>query len=74
MANGGKDIKFGDDKRPVSVVPNTEQFLYNKSSGQFLRDEFGNRLVTQVDTYFIADATMAKATMQLLILVLLELL
>ena len=62
MANGGKDIKFGDDKRPVSIVPNTEQFLYNKSSGQFLRDEFGNRLVTQVDTYFIADSTMAKAT------------
>jgi len=62
MASGGKDIKFGDDKRPVSVVPNDEQFLYNKASGQYLTDEFGNRLVTKVDTYFIADATMAKAT------------
>ena len=62
MASGGKDIKFGDDKRPVSIVPNDEQFLYNKASGQYLTDEFGNRLVTKVDTYFIADATMAKAT------------
>ena len=59
---GGKDIKFGDDKRPVSVIPNSEQFLYNKASGQFLTDEYGNRLITKVDTYFIADATMAKAT------------
>ena len=62
MANGGKDIKFGDDKRPVSVIPNNEQFLYNKANGQYLTDEFGNRLITKVDTYFIADSTMAKAT------------
>ena len=46
MASGGKDIKFGNDKRPVSIVPNNEQFLYNKASGQYLTDEFGNRLVT----------------------------
>ena len=62
MANGGKDIKFGDDKRPVSIIPNDEQFLYNKANGQFLTDEFGNRLITKVDTFFIADSTMAKAT------------
>ena len=62
MANGGKDIKLGDDKRPVSVIPNNEQFLYNKANGQYLTDEFGNRLITKVDTYFIADSTMAKAT------------
>ena len=31
--NGGKDVKFGDDKRPVSIVPSNEQNLYNISNG-----------------------------------------
>ena len=29
--NGGKDIKFGDDKRPVSIIPKEEQLLYDLS-------------------------------------------
>ena len=32
--NGGKDVKFGDDKRPVSIVPSNDQRLYNISNGE----------------------------------------
>ena len=60
--NGGKDIKFGDDKRPVSIVPSNEQNLYNISNGELLTDEFGNPLITEVDTYYLPDATAKRST------------
>ena len=60
--NGGKDIKLGDDKRPVSFVPSNEQNLYNIRSGELLLDEYGNPLITEVDTYYLPDATMARSS------------
>jgi len=60
--NGGKDIKIGDDKRPISIVPSTEEFLYNIANGELLTDEFGNPLITEVDTYFLPDATKKRST------------
>jgi hypothetical protein len=54
---GGKDIKFGDDKRRVSIVPASEQNLYNISNGELLTDEFGNPLITEVDTFYTLDAS-----------------
>ena len=60
--NGGKDIKIGHDKRPISVVPSDEQPLYNIANGEVLTDEFGNELVTEVDQFFIGDSTMARST------------
>ena len=60
--NGGKDVRLGDDKRPVSTVPSDQQLLYNIQSGEVLTDEFGNPLITEVDTYYIKDATMQRST------------
>ena len=60
--NGGKDIKFGDDKRPVSIVPSNEQDLFNISNGERLTDEFGNPLITEVDTFYLPDATAKRST------------
>ena len=60
--NGGKDIKIGHDKRPVSVVPRDEEFLYNFNDGSLLTDEFGNPLVTEVEQYFLADASSDRST------------
>ncbi|BCU98213.1 MAG: hypothetical protein CM15mV20_3130 [uncultured marine virus] len=60
--NGGKDVKFGDDKRPVSIVPSNEQDLYNIANGELLTDEFGNPLITEVDTYYLPDATAKRST------------
>ena len=60
--NGGKDVRLGDDKRPVSTVPSDQQLLYNIQNGEVLTDEFGNPLITEVDTYFIKDATMQRST------------
>ncbi len=60
--NGGKDIKFGDDKRPVSIIPSNEQNLYNIANGELLTDEFGNPVITEVDTYFLPDASKKRAT------------
>ena len=60
--NGGKDVKIGHDKRPVSVVPSDEQFLYNIANGEILTDEFGNPIITNVDQYFLADATAERST------------
>ena len=54
--NGGKDVKIGHDKRPVSVIPSDEQPLYNIQNGELLTDEFGNQLITKVDQFFLADA------------------
>ena len=51
--NGGKDVKIGHDKRPVSVVPSDEQPLYNIANGEILTDEFGNPLITEVDQFFL---------------------
>ncbi len=60
--NGGKDVKIGHDKRPVSVIPLDEQPLFNISNGVRLTDEFGNPLVTKVDQFFVADASKERAT------------
>lgn len=55
MTNGGKDIKFGHDKRPVSVVP-SQEFLYNVFNGEILTDAFGQPLFTDQEIIFIKDA------------------
>ena len=60
--NGGKDVKIGHDKRPVSVVPSDQQPLYNIANGEILTDEFGNPLITNVDQYFLADASTERST------------
>ena len=60
--NGGKDVKIGHDKRPVSVVPSDEQLLYNIANGEILTDEFGNPLITNVDQFFLADASAKRST------------
>ena len=62
MANGGKDIRLGDDKRPVSIIPKNEDFLYNIQNGEILVDEFGNPLLTQIDQFFTKDATSERST------------
>jgi len=61
MSNG-KNIKFGHDKRAISIVPKDEVDLINNFNGEFLVDEFSNRLITEVDTYFIPDATAKRST------------
>ena len=60
--NGGKDVKIGHDKRPISVIPRDEQPLYNFNSGKILTDEFGNPLITEVDQFFSKDASKDRAT------------
>ena len=60
--NGGKDIKFGDDKRPVSIVPSNEQELFNINNGEKLTDEFGNPLITEVDTFYLPDISSDRST------------
>tara|TARA_Y100001972_G_scaffold101166_1_gene125945 strand:+ start:3307 stop:7353 length:4047 start_codon:yes stop_codon:yes gene_type:complete len=60
--NGGKDVKIGHDKRPVSVIPSDEQPLFNIANGIRLTDEFGNPLVTKVDQFFVGDASKKRAT------------
>ena len=60
--NGGKDVKIGHDKRPVSVIPSDEQLLYNIANGEILTDEFGNPLITKVDQFFLADVSMERST------------
>ena len=60
--NGGKDVKIGHDKRPVSVVPSDQQPLYNIANGEILTDEFGNPLITEVDQFFLADASTERST------------
>ena len=62
MANGGKDVRLGDDKRPVSIIPNNEDFLYNIANGEILTDEFGTPLVTEVDQFFALDNTAERST------------
>ena len=60
--NGGKDVRLGDDKRPVSIIPLDEQPLFNIANGIRLTDEFGNPLVTKIDQIFIADTSSTRAT------------
>ena len=60
--NGGKDIRLGDDKRPVSIVPNSQENIYNISNGELLTDEFGAPLITEVDTYFLPDASKKRSS------------
>jgi hypothetical protein len=62
MANGGKDVKLGDDKRPVSIIPKNEDLLYNIANGEILTDEFGTPLITKIDQFFTADATSERST------------
>ena len=60
--NGGKDIKIGHDKRPVSIVPVSEEPLYNIANGEILTDEFGTPLITEVPIYYVPDATTKRST------------
>ena len=59
---GGKDIKFGHDKRPISTFTNTEQNLFNYQTGQPLVDESGNPLITEQEEFFLSDATAERST------------
>ena len=62
MANGGKDVRLGDDKRPVSIVPNSEVNLFNIANGEILTDEFGTPLVVEVDQFFASDVSSERST------------
>ena len=62
MANGGKDVRLGDDKRPVSIIQDNEVNLYNIANGEVLTDEFGTPLITNVDEFFNLDVTSDRAT------------
>lgn len=62
MANGGKDVRLGDDKRPVSIIQKNEDFLYNIQNGELLVDEFGTPLLINVDQFFTADGTSDRST------------
>ena len=59
---GGKDIKFGHDKRPISTFTNTEQNLYNYQTGKPLLDESGAPLITEQEEFFLSDATSERST------------
>ena len=57
-----KDVRLGDDKRPVSIVPSNEVNLYNIANGELLTDEFGIPVIAEVDEYFLRDATADRST------------
>jgi len=57
-----KDVRLGDDKRPISVIPSNEINLYNIANGELLTDEFGNQVIAEVDEYFLRDATADRST------------
>lgn len=57
-----KDIKLGDDKRPISIIPSNEVNLFNIANGELLTDEFGNPVITEVDEYFLRDVTADRST------------
>jgi len=61
MTNGGKDIKLGQDKRPVSIVP-SQEFLYNIFNGEILTDAFGQPLFADQEIIFIKDALTDNST------------
>ena len=56
-----KDVKIGDDKRPISTTVSQEK-LYNIANGEVLTDEFGNEILTEVETYVLSGVTMEKST------------
>ena len=60
--NGGKDIKIGHDKRPISTVSKSDVNLFNYQTGKPLVDEAGNPLVTEQEEYFLSDATAERST------------
>ena len=60
--SGGKDIKIGHDKRPISTVSKTDVNLFNYQTGKPLVDEAGNPLVTEQDEFFLSDATAERST------------
>ena len=57
-----KDVKLGDDKRPISTIPSNEVNLFNIANGELLTDEFGTPVITEVDEYFLRDATADRST------------
>lgn len=61
MANGGKDIKLGHDKRPVSLVP-SEELLFNIFNGEVLTDAFGQPLFADEEVIFSNDALTKAST------------
>lgn len=61
MTNGGKDIKIGNDKRTVSIVPSQEP-LYNFFNGEQLTDAFGQPIFADEDIIYIEDALSRNAT------------
>ena len=61
MTNGGKDIKLGDDKRPVSIVP-SQELLYNIFNGEVLTDSFGQPLFSDEEIVFVIDALSKNST------------
>ena len=56
-----KDVKIGDDKRTISTTVSQEK-LYNIANGEVLTDEFGNEILTEVETYVLSGVTMEKST------------
>ena len=62
MANGGKDVRLGDDKRPVNIIQDNEVNLFNIANGEILTDEFGTPLVTNVDQFDTKDVSSDRAT------------
>ena len=56
------DVKLGDDKRPISIIPSNEVNLFNIANGELLTDEFGVPLIAEVDEYFLPDATADRST------------
>lgn len=57
-----KDIKLGDDKRPISIIPSNEVNLFNIANGELLTDKFGTPVITEVDQFFLQDATSSRST------------
>lgn len=60
--NRGKDVKFGHDKRQVSIVPNSRENLFNISNGELLTDEFGFPIFSEVDTFYLPDSSTERST------------
>ncbi len=62
MTNGGKDVKIGHDKRPISIIPDNKEPLYSFATGQKLLDEYGNELLVETDTYNLKDQGSDRST------------
>jgi hypothetical protein len=57
-----KDVILGDDKRPISIIPSNEVNLFNIGNGELLTDESGIPVISEVDEYFLRDATADRST------------